>query len=60
MLWLLRLWLYAVILGLGWAMICYGLTRNPHYLTRARQILRASLWLMAAIAVLWLLWRLLR
>ncbi|AXK38738.1 hypothetical protein [Crenobacter cavernae] len=59
MLWLFRLWLVVLALVLGWALICYALTRNRDYLWRARAAIRWSAYVAGLIALFWLARRLL-
>ncbi|MDN0075041.1 hypothetical protein QU481_09040 [Crenobacter sp. SG2303] len=53
MFWLLRMWLLAVILIVGWAITCYMLTRNREYLYRARLAIRWSAYVAGLVALFW-------
>ncbi|TCP15147.1 hypothetical protein EV683_10264 [Crenobacter luteus] len=54
MLWLFRLWLVVLALVLGWALICYALTRNRDYLRRAAVAIRWSAYVAGLVALFWL------
>ncbi|QOD83178.1 hypothetical protein [Chromobacterium haemolyticum] len=54
-----RLWLLVTILLLGWAGVCYLLTRNPLYLRYLGRIVRWSGGLVVLVSAFWLIYRLL-